>query len=259
LKQQGLKMAVKHYDWTAHHADMRPEKIAIKDLDTGAALTYAELDQRADWLAGWMQAQGMVKGDRVAILMPNCAEFFEIQFACSKAGLICLPLNWRLTEKELEYILKDSSPALLVHDENYATMVGSLVKSCSIKHTLDVGTNNRTTQYEQAMNAALPVVPVVSTHADISMIMYTSGTTGHPKGALITHGMTFYNCVNLGTPAAISAKTVQLVGLPVVQTGGLNCYANPILHAGGQILLMRDFEPGRALQVIGDVALGVTD
>jgi len=251
-------MAVKHYDWTAHHADMRPEKIAIKDLDTGAALTYAELDQRADWLAGWMQAQGMVKGDRVAILMPNCAEFFEIQFACSKAGLICLPLNWRLTEKELEYILKDSSPALLVHDENYATMVSSLVRSCSIKHTLDVGTNNLTTQYEQAMNAALPVVPVVSTHADISMIMYTSGTTGHPKGALITHGMTFYNCVNLGTPAAISAKTVQLVVLPLFHTGGLNCYANPILHAGGQILLMRDFEPGRALQVIGDVALGVT-
>ena len=246
-------MAVKYYDWTAHHADMRPEKIAIKDLDTGAALTYAELDQRANWLAGWMQAQGLVKGDRVAILTPNCTEFFEIQFACSKAGLICLPLNWRLTEKELEYILKDSSPALLVHDENYATMVSSLVRSCSIKHTLDVGTNNLTTQYEQAMNAALPVVPVVSTHADISMIMYTSGTTGHPKGALITHGMTFYNCVNLGTPAAISAKTVQLVVLPLFHTGGLNCYANPILHAGGQILLMRDFDPGRALQVIGDV------
>ena len=251
-------MAVKYYDWTAHHADMRPAKIAIKDLDTGAAITYAELDQRANWLAGWMQARGLVKGDRVAILMPNCTEFFEIQFACSKAGLICLPLNWRLTEKELEYILQDSTPALLVHDENYSALVESLVKSCDIKHTLDVGTNNRQTRYEQAMNAALAVMPVESTHDDISMIMYTSGTTGHPKGALITHGMTFYNCVNLGTPVAISANMVQLVVLPLFHTGGLNCYANPILHAGGQILLMRDFDPGRALRVIGDESLGVT-
>ena len=78
-------MSVKHYDWVAHHANMRGDKVAIVDLDTGTELTYAELDQRASKLAAWMQS--MAKGDRVAILAPNCPEIFETAFACAKIVL----------------------------------------------------------------------------------------------------------------------------------------------------------------------------
>ena len=99
---------------------------------------------------------------------------------------------------------------------------------------------------------------VESTHDDVCMIMYTSGTTGHPKGAMITHQMVFYNMVNMASPAGVNSKTVQLVVLPLFHTGGLNCYANPILHAGGTLLLMREFDPGRALEVIDNADLGVT-
>ena len=96
------------------------------------------------------------------------------------------------------------------------------------------------------------------THDDIGMVMYTSGTTGHPKGAIITHGMVFWNCVNLGIPALITPDTVQLVVLPLFHTGGLNCYANPVLHAGGPIVVMRTFDPGQALDCLADPSLGIT-
>ena len=112
-------MAVKHYDWTAHHAGVRGDKVAIVDLDTGHELSYGELDERASKLASWMQSQGFVKGDRVAILAANCPEIFEAAFACAKIGAICLPLNWRLTVPELEYILKDSAPKLLISDVKF--------------------------------------------------------------------------------------------------------------------------------------------
>ncbi len=251
-------MADKHYDWTTHQADMRPNKIAIMDLDTGREISYLELENRSIQLAGWLQNNGVKKGDRVAVLLPNCPEFFEIQFACSKSGAVCLPLNWRLTESELEYILNDSTPTILIHDQTFSEMAASLAEKCHINGLLEVESGNANNPYEGAISAGFEHSPVESTHDDVCMIMYTSGTTGHPKGALITHGMVFYNCVNLGTPAGITTKTVQLVVLPLFHTGGLNCYANPILHAGGRILLMRDFEPGRALSVLGDPGLGVT-
>jgi len=99
---------------------------------------------------------------------------------------------------------------------------------------------------------------VALTHDDVVTIMYTSGTTGHPKGAMITHGMNFWNCVNLGIPCGIGLDTVHLSVLPLFHTGGLNCYSNPVLHAGGTVVIMRAFDPGRALEVIGDPAQGIT-
>jgi fatty-acyl-CoA synthase len=252
-------MAVTYYDWTEHNASIRPDKVAILDSDTQQTLTYKQLNTRANKLGSWLQNNHVKKGDRVALLLPNCPEFFEAQFACSKIGAICLPLNWRLTAPELDYILKDSTPTVLLHDEKFEDLVVKLKATCDIPNYLEIAENKSDSPYEKAIGeSSSTLASVLCTHDDTSMIMYTSGTTGHPKGALITHGMTFYNCVNLGIPAGISSKAIQLVVLPLFHTGGLNCYANPILHAGGQIVLMRDFNPGRALSLINDPELAIT-
>jgi len=243
--------AISYYDWIAHHAGRRPTKLAIHDLQTGRKFTYADVDARTDRLAAAFAGLCIAKGDRVGLLAPNCAEYFELQFACGRLGAIMLPLNWRLTVPELEYILGDSTPKLLVHDKAFAPQAAELARLCKVAHLLEIDHDRADSAYERALASASKLPAAVALdHDDIAMVMYTSGTTGHPKGAIITHGMNFWNCVNLCIPALINPETVQLVILPLFHTGGLNCYANPVLHAGGTILIMRTFDPGQALDCL---------
>ena len=250
---------VRYYDWAATQANIRPEATAIIDVQTDRRLSWRALDERARRLASHLEASGVKKGDRVAILSPNGPEFFELEFAGGKMGAVMVPLNWRLAPPELEYILGDCAPKLLIHDKLFAEAAVTLAERCELPALLEIDVDDPASTYERALAVASDEPTLVElTHDDLSMIMYTSGTTGRPKGAMITHAMNFYNCVNIGFPSRISPDTVQLVVLPLFHTGGLNCYANPVLHAGGSIIVMREFEPGAALDIIADPALGVT-
>ena len=214
-------MAVKHYDWSAYHAYVRPNKIAIRDLSSNQLLTYKELDNRACLLANWLQKVGVEKGDRVAILSQNCAEFFELEFACAKIGAIELPLNWRLTKPELEYIINDSTPKVIIYDHSFAEISNDLVSDCSISDSLEINKEDPNSQYELTLSESSHTFdqPEID-QEDLIMIMYTSGTTGHPKGAMINHQMQLYNVINLASPAFVSSDSVQLVVLPLFHTGG---------------------------------------
>src|SRR3954468_13197385 len=108
-----------YYDWITHHAGRRPATLALHDLQTNRRFTYADLDRRTNQPAPALAGMGIGKGDRVALLAPNCAEYFELQFACGRLGAIMLPLNWRLAVPELRYILSDSTPSLLIHDRSF--------------------------------------------------------------------------------------------------------------------------------------------
>lgn len=249
-------MSVRYYDWIAHFGRRTPDKTAVIDLASQRRLSYAEFDRRIARLAGHLRDQlGVQRGDRVAVLALNTTDTLEVQFACFRIGAVFLPLNNRLTVPELQFIVGDSSPKVMVHDTDLAEVALTVAKLCNVTSALLLGPGG---SYEAAIAASKPLEnPETVTLDDISTIMYTSGTTGQPKGAIITHGMTFWNCVNLGGPAYISPSTVLLTVLPLFHTGGLNCYTNPVLHSGGTVLIMRTFDPGVALQLISDVSVGI--
>jgi fatty-acyl-CoA synthase len=249
-------MSVRYYDWIAHHNRRSPDKIALVDLASGRRFCYGELNERVSLLAGHLRdALKVGRGDRVAVLALNTTDTMEVQFACFRLGAIFLPLNNRLTVPELQFIVGDASPKVMIHDAELAETALTVAKLCNVASALKFGAGG---SYEAGIASAKPIDKFEDvTLDDISTIMYTSGTTGLPKGAIITHGMTFWNCVNLGGPAYISPASVLLTVLPLFHTGGLNCYTNPVMHAGGTVLIMRAFDPGEALRLISDPAQGI--
>ena len=249
-------MSVRYYDWIAHYGRRSPGKIALVDLASGRRISYGEFNRRVSLLAGHLRdALKVGRGDRVAVLALNTTDTMEVQFACFRLGAVFLPLNNRLTVPELQFIVSDAGPKVMIHDDDLAGTALTVARLCNVVSALEFGPGG---SYEAGIAAAKLLDRFENvTLDDISTIMYTSGTTGLPKGAIITHGMTFWNCVNLGGPAYISPASVLLTVLPLFHTGGLNCYTNPVLHAGGTVLIMRAFDPAEALRLISDPAFGI--
>jgi fatty-acyl-CoA synthase len=249
-------MAVRYYDWITHYARRTPGKTAVIDLASERRLSYAEFDERIARLARHLRNRlEVARGDRVAVLALNTTDTLEVQFACGRLGAAFVPLNTRLTVPELEFIVGDAAPKVMIHDDELAEVALTVAKRCATPSMLRLGRHG---SYEAAIAATARLDrPEAITLDDMSTIMYTSGTTGRPKGAIITHGMTFWNCVNLGGPAYISPSSVLLTVLPLFHTGGLNCYTNPVLHAGGTVLIMRAFDPGLAISLISGPSWGI--
>lgn len=253
-------MVIPAYDWLAHHRRRTPQKLALVDLHSGRRFSWAELDARSGRLARFLaEGLGVERGARVAVLAPNTSDVFEVQFACAKLGAIFVPLNWRLALPELEFIVSDAEPQVLIHDREFSEVGEALTSACALRHRVELAGDGRDSAYERGIaRAGSPREAVPLTHDDVSSLLYTSGTTGRPKGALITHGMTFWNAVNLGGPALVTPRSVGLTVLPLFHTGGLNCYANVILHAGGTVWVMRSWDPDAALRVLADPGQGLT-
>jgi fatty-acyl-CoA synthase len=246
-------MLIPYYDCIAHHAMRRPHSLAAVDLATGRHHTYRDYNDRISRLAGSFRSQyGIVAGDRIAVLAPNTTDTFEVQFACGRIGAIFVPLNWRLAKPELRAILADCTPAMLVYDLEFAERAHELADG--IGQLISLGP-----MFEHiALDGAALEKPIAAALDDISTILYTSGTTGRPKGAIITHGMNFWNTVHSMSLAGVARSTVFLGLLPLFHTGGLNVFSYPVFQAGGTVIIMRNFDPGEALQLIGDASAGVT-
>ena len=249
------------FDWISYHAVRTPEKSALIDLASERTISYARMHDRVGHLAGFMRERfGVGPGDRVGLLAENSSDYLEVQCACFRIGAIFLPLNWRLAVPELDYILGHAKPTLMIHDRGFSETIAALRQSGGVAHAIETAADGGPSAYEDALVVGPFVTEITPQEmSDISTVMYTSGTTGRPKGAKITHGMLFINAVNIGMPHRISAESKALTVLPLFHTGGLNCYSNPVLHAGGTNAIARRFDPASCLAMLKDPEAGITN
>ncbi len=251
-----------HFDWIKRHAERTPDKLALVDAHTGRQLTYVGFNQRANRFAQFLKDElGVGKGDRVSILAANSSDYYEVLFACSKIGAILNTLNWRLTPPELEYILNDCNPRVLIYEPDFASSVEALRSTISAESYIRLADTAQEGEwtYEDAIRAGstAEIDSPRMGYEDTWAILYTSGTTGRPKGAQVTYGNFFYNAIGMGQAIDLTSRDVNINVLPAFHAGGLGLYAGPILHAGGTLVVMRAFEPERFLQLINEWKVSV--
>jgi fatty-acyl-CoA synthase len=230
-------------DWLGRRAQLTPDKLALVDASDGARYSYAELNARANRTARLLRERfGVGTGQRVAILSENRVEYLDLLFACGKLGAILAPLNWRLASPELAYIVGDCTPSLLVFSPTYAAVAAELGQATALAHTLPID------MLLEAHDAA-PVESDLQLE-DPALILYTSGTTGKPKGALLSQRMLAWNSINTIVGWELSAADVTIVHTPFFHTGGINVLTLPLIHCGGTLVLMRGFDPAECLRQI---------
>ncbi len=224
-------------DLLAKRAALTPHRTAFEDAATGRTLTYAELNERAGRAAALMASRRIVEGDRVAILTRNRIEFFELLFGCARLGAILVPLNWRMPPAELDGLVADAGPALLFHGSGEA---GAAARLAAPPPAIDFDR-----EYEALLAAAPPAPGRARWPAGSTWyLLYTSGTTGRPKGVIYTYRMALANYVNIGACIDLASTDTTASFLPIFHTAGINLHALPTLIAGGRVIVMDGFDAG---------------
>ncbi len=241
--------------WLARRAQLSGARTAV--VDAQRSLDYGALDLRAARCAGWLRGRGVARGDRVAILLGNRSAFLETVFAAARLGAIAVPINTRLAPPEIREQLEDCEPRVLVHEAELGATVEKALGPDPL-HRLVVGAEPDA--YEAALAGSEPVHDVALVSPDDPlMIMYTSGTTGTPKGALLPHRKTLFNALNAQLFFDLTGRDRVLVVVPLFHSFGLTILASPALHAGASVVLQRHFDANgvwRAVEKHGITYLG---
>ena len=226
---------------------MTPARAAL--IGAGEVRTYAQLAENTTRLAHGLAARGVARGDRVAFLGPNSTELVEAMFATAKLGAVFIPLNTRLAPPETAYILTDSGAKLLIAAPGFDDVISApqvqrlpveVVPADMVRHDGPGGLRSQD---------RTPIDEPVG-HDDLFMIQYTSGTTGRPKGVMLTHGNIIWNVYNLLVDVDVRSDEVALVTAPLFHTAALNQVLFPTLLKGGTALIEAKFDPDRAIGLI---------
>jgi fatty-acyl-CoA synthase len=244
-----------HYatDWLAKRAKLTPDRIALAEGPDGPELTFREWDHRVNQTANYLRSLGVEKGDRVSVYSSNCPEYIDLFWAAAKNGFILHNLNWRLTVHELRQIVADAEPVVLLYSDHWRAQVDEMRSSFeTIREVVAFGTPgpaDRSFSERDRMPTALEGRPELEMD-DILGIYYTGGTTGLPKGAILTHGNLTWNSVNTITSWGITQDHVAALQLPFFHIGGPNIFMVPLVHVGGKTILCEAFDPDETFDLI---------
>lgn len=231
-------------DWLKKRALLTPDRVAVVDGETREQWTYQNLHERAECIAVFLLESGVTKGDRVALVSPNQICYFDLMFACTKLGAIFVPLNWRLSKKEIQYILNDCEPKLIAYHEKFQPLLPKEFQGSLL---------NINQQYQGLVkNTSCLKFYIDVDETDPLAIIYTGGTTGKPKGAVLTHRSIFFNAINTVISWNLTCDDTTVTYLPMFHTGGLNALTIPLLHIGGKVVIGDTFEADRFVDIINE-------
>jgi fatty-acyl-CoA synthase len=236
--------------WISHWADWRGDRLAVHF--EGRDISYGEMDHRVGRLANMLAGQlGVGRGDRVAHLGYNSPELLELLFACARLGAMLVPLNWRLAPPEHAWILRNCEPRAVLAEADFFTHLdgirSEIPNTALVAHGPAPGAGWRS--YQDLLRAA-------GTDAggggldDPVTIVYTSGTTGRPKGTVLTQEALFYNALNATAAHHITRDDHGLTVLPMFHVGGMNIHTTPSIHAGAATTIQARFDPADTLAAI---------
>jgi len=235
-----------------------PRQEAVVDLANGQRLDYRELNGRANAMADALSQRGVRPGDRVGLLTYNCVEFVESFFALAKLGAVVVPLNWRLVADELNFILKDSGTTGLIYGVEFAEVVADLQGRAAdgpdISLWIEVGpADDRqlfAENYDEVLSSGAHDEPEITAgDDDVLFIMYTSGTTGLPKGVVHTHSTMMWAMLTIAATSDIREADRYVIVLPMYHVGALTPVLSNV-YIGGSTILMRQFDPAGMWNVI---------
>ncbi len=240
-----------------------PNLEALFEPATGNRQTYSQLNARSNQSAHALTGLGLEHGDRIALLLMNGTEFIETFFGAGKVGLVNVPLNWRLVADELQFIVADAGAKAMIFSEEVAEVVAELKSrgdSTAVKHWIQVGGTpaDGFLSYEGLVSAASADEPEATASGDdLLFIMYTSGTTGLPKGVMHSHETVLWGTLTAASTSDMRHKDRFLNSLPLFHVGALNPVIS-VVYGGGSLTLMRAFDPTASWEIIRDEKITTT-
>jgi len=241
-------------DMIGRWAKASPDKEALFDAIENRRYTYGQLAGEINKMAHFLQKNlNIQKGDKVAALALNRAEYIVLFFGLGRLGAVMVPLNFRLAKKEFIYFLEDASPKAIFFDKEHQDIVNQLKDDVRLPHYVCFDDDNTVGAALPSLWKGLPddeLVEVAITPEDPQLIIYTSGTTGLPKGVLLTHGMLTWNAVNtiLGWDMRASDRTILHAAM--FYTAGWNVFTLPLFTCRGSNILIRSFDPDLILDLM---------